>query len=136
MNIRLIEVVSADDFHQPELSERFRVSTKSSKTVSYRALRDKCEVAFVALDRWPELDRLVLYELFVPVSLREKGVGSATLQAVEELAVSEGFAVVRLLPRPLDPSVDHDRLQRGYRHRGYRTTSDGTGELEKHLRTT
>lgn len=131
VNIRLVKVTSNDELDEPELCQRFRVSTKSRKTVSYRALREQCEVAFVAIDRWPEIERLVLYELFVPRHLRKQNVGSAVLRVVEQMAAEEGFAAVRLYPNSLEMPADQTSLERWYQKRGYKPVSDQTSDLEK-----
>jgi len=71
--------------------------------------------------------------MVVPRELRDLGVGSAALRAVEDLAQSEGFGTVRVWPRPLDNSFDQEGLERWYRERGYKTVPDGTGDREKRI---
>ena len=87
----------------------------------------------MAVDRRPELDLLVLYEVFVPRALRNQGYGGEALSAVEEMAVKERFSVVRIRQHPLDEDVDHDDLIRWYRRRGYRPDPSIASEMKKRV---
>ena len=110
MTVALTDAEEPGDFESSELKRRARGIRRSANTVCYRALHDELEIAFVAVDRRPELDLLVLYELFVPRALRNQGYGGEALTAVEEMAVKERFSVVRIRQHPLDEDVDHDDL--------------------------
>ncbi len=131
MKIFLIEIKEANCCETRELQQRDQEITKSSKTTCYRALCGGREVAFVALDRWPELDRIVLYELFVRKRLRRQGFGTAVLAEVEHSTLREGFSAVRLSPRPLDNEISLHALIEWYRRRGYQIDSSVPSEMEK-----
>jgi GNAT superfamily N-acetyltransferase len=130
---QLIEVAECIDFENIDLRDRYSESSKGKRTRCYRAVLGSDEVALIAIDRWPEFDCLVLYELFVPRSRRGRGVGSIVLGAVERLAKEEGFGAVRVLPRPLDDSIDEASLTRWYKTRGYEAVIDMPGDLEKRV---
>ena len=117
----------------PELRERSQEIAKSKKTTCYRALCGGQEVAFVALDRWPELGRMVLYEMFVPRGLRRQGYGGAVLNAVECAALREGFSAVRVTPQPLDDDMSREALVEWYCQRGYKHDPSVPGEMKKHI---
>lgn len=77
------------------------------------------EVAFVSLDRWPELSQMVIYEIFVPRSTRRQGIASAVLNEIERISLCEGLSVVRLTPAPLDTGITREILSVWYDRRGY-----------------
>lgn len=132
MEAQLIEAKTPSDFDLPELRKRSHASSKSKKTVHYRAIIDGRDVAFVSLDRWPSSGHVVLYEIFVPTELRRHGIGGAALAAVERIAVSEGLMVIRLTPRSLDKDVSQEHLIAWYTRSGY-SWDHITGEMKKEL---
>lgn len=134
MKIALAEIQHANCCETPELRRRAHDIAKSNKTTCYRALWDGREVAFVALDRWPEIDRIVLYELFVPKQLRRQGFGTMVLSEVEREALREGFSGVRLCPEPLDPNFSKRSLIEWYGQHGYQVVPLVPGEMEKRVR--
>ena len=131
MQITLAEIERPNCCETPELQRRARESTKSVKTIWYRAISDDREVAFVALDRWKELDHVVLYELFVPQRLRGQGFGTAVLREVECAARLEGFSNVRVCPRPLTSDINLEDLTKWYRQRGYQADPTVPSEMVK-----
>lgn len=131
MSTTLAKVHCADEFISPELRAIARHARKSNLTAWYRVRINGGEAAFVAVERSGK--RFVLHQMVVPREQRGLGVGSAVLRAVEDLAQSEGFEIVRVWPRPLDNSFDREGLEHWYRERGYRTVSDGTGDREKRI---
>jgi GNAT superfamily N-acetyltransferase len=133
MEIRLIEAVTHLDFESPELRKRAQESSKSIKTTHYRAIANTREVAFVSLDRWPELGHMVLYEIFIAKKLRRQGIGSDVLAEVESTAIKEEVYVMRLRPKPLDEGISQQELDNWYARRGYAQDSTITGEMQKNL---
>lgn len=133
MEIRLIETKDPLDFELPELWKRAQESSKSIKTIHYCAVADSREVAFVSLDRWPELGHIVLYEIFVPKELRRQGIGGAVLAEVESTAVKEGILLMRLRPKPLDKGISQQDLADWYAHRGYEWDTIISGDMQKEL---
>jgi len=151
MNITLVETKGPDDFEIPELKKRAQESTKSLLTKHYKALSQSREVAFVSLDRWSYRSllaarsvaefafqslwstpfKMVIYEIFVPQSLRRQGIASAVLNEVERIAAYEGLSLVRLGPLPMDSGITKDALIDWYIRRGYVHDSGGSGELVK-----
>ncbi len=133
MTIELVEIEQPDCFEALELQRRAQDMRSSDRTTCYQALSDGREVAFVALDRWPELDRMVLYEMFVPRRLRRQGYGGAVLNAVEHAALKESFSAVRVTPQPLDDDMSREALIEWYCQRGYKHDPSVPGEMEKHI---
>jgi len=135
MEIRLIEIKALADVDLPTLMKRAQESSKSTKTIHYRAVKDGETVAFVSLDRWPELDHMVLYEIFVPKELRCRGIGSAVLAEVENTAIREGMPRMRLRPKPLDQGISQANLAAWYAKHGYEWDSTTAGDMQKDLST-
>jgi GNAT superfamily N-acetyltransferase len=132
--ISLEEISTSLDCEDQELRDRDRsCSRKSRVTTYYRALCDKDELAFVALDRNPDLDALVIYEIYVASHNRNKGKGTRVLAAIEDLARREGFMRTFLLPHPLDGNFPVMRLMAWYERHGYRPRVDCPSEFEKAL---
>ena len=132
MEITLVPIRKAEEICSEELRERTQQSSKSRKTVWYCALHVGEEVAFVAIDPWPEFDHMVLYELFIPKSLRRQGIGTAVLAQVEIFAADKGFSAIRVNPSPLDTSIDMSALENWYRKCGYQRVKD-MNDMEKDI---
>jgi hypothetical protein len=128
-----VELSSGMSCSDPEIGERARVSPKSKITTQYRVVRDEKEIAFVAIDRIPQIGVMVLYELFVPARLRGAGLGPSIVHEVERMARGEGYHTVTLTASPLEQNFSRKRLEAWYRRLGYRTRRGGAGELEKGL---
>lgn len=137
MTISLIEILSADCFESSELLLRAIESVKSLKTRHYRVLADGLEAAFLSLDRWPEpsISQMVVYEIYVPRSMRRKGIASAVLAEVEFVARREGFLKMHLRPSPLDSELSKIELEEWYKRRGYNCDPLIVGDMEKFLHT-
>lgn len=112
---------------------RAKESPKSPRTRHYRAIENGTEIGFLSLDIIPGVDYLVLYELFVPTSLRRQGVGSRLLEEVEKMAVGLGYVQVNLTPWPLEDGISEEELIRWYKARGYSERPDCPDELQKTL---
>ena len=103
-----MQTKTANDFANPELNKRAEESYRSNKTRHYIALAQSKEIAFVSLDRWPELSQMLVYEIFVTPSCRRQGVASAVLNEIEHISACEGFSIVRLSPSPLDDGISKE----------------------------
>jgi hypothetical protein len=125
----LIRIEKGFAIQSAEIRRRHAHLRPSRLTVSYVGLDSGREVAFVALDWWPEF--VALYELYVPVGLRNVGVGTAVLKEVERFAVQEGCSALHLLPSPLDESTSRDSLTRWYSKRGYKAHPKAPEEMIK-----
>lgn len=135
MKIQLLEIMTQNSFKSPELIARAQESTKSPKTIHYRALIDCDEAAFVSLDRWaePEVRQMVLYEIFVPRLMRRRGIATAVLAEIERIAMEEGFQKICLRPSPLDHKLSQKELSEWYRRRGYDWDPLICGDMVKQL---
>jgi len=131
MNITFTQVKSSDDFENPELKKRIEESSHSRKTIHYRVTVDGKEVAFIALDRWPELGQMVVYELWVPQRMRRQGIATTVLSETERITACEGLSVVRVHPATLDGSVTEETLFGWYSRLGYSRDSNIPSELFK-----
>lgn len=133
MVIALVQTNIPDDFEIPELTKRAQNSSRSLKTKHYKAVSCGREVAFVSLDRWPELNQMVVYEIFVPISIRRQGIATAVLNEVERISAYEGFSLIRLRPSPLDIGVTMSSLIDWYNKRGYVSDLSVPGDLVKSI---
>lgn len=102
MNITLIETKGPDDFEIPELKKRAQESSTGPITKRYKALAHNQEVAFVSLERWLELNQMVICNIFVPLSTRQQKFAIAVLNEVERIAACEGLSDVRFMPSSID----------------------------------
>ncbi|MET4356422.1 GNAT superfamily N-acetyltransferase [Bradyrhizobium sp. RT9b] len=129
--ITLVPIGNGSPCTDTEIQRRVATSPKGKRTTQFVAYRDKCEVGFVALDDIPELDCLVLYELFIPAQLRGSGLGTRLLKKVEAIGRAEGYRRITLFPRPLEPGFPAERLLAWYYRHGYAERADCPTELEK-----
>jgi GNAT superfamily N-acetyltransferase len=132
-------LISFEEISEPldcadrELRDRVGCSKKGPATTQYRAVCKAQELAFVALDRLPDFDALVIYELFVASQNRNQGHGARVLEAIEHLARREGFSRTVLIPHPFDREFPEERLMNWYKRRGYSPRADFPSEFEKVL---
>ncbi len=133
MEISLVPIEGQHSCDGPEIWERAAKFSGSISTVGYKVVSGQQEVAFVALDRLPQLETLVLYELFVRVDNRRQGIGSAVLQDVERTARNEGFASVTLTAHPLDQSIEKHALVTWYLQHGYQKDAAIADQMFKEL---
>jgi GNAT superfamily N-acetyltransferase len=127
------EIQSIEECADEEIRARAKVSPKAPRTRHYRAIENGSEIAFLSLDFIPDVDYLVLYELFVPTALRRQGVGSRLLAEVEKMAAGLAYVQVNLTPWPLDDSMSEETLVHWYKVRGYDERPDCSDELQKIL---
>lgn len=133
MIIELVQTNGPDDFEFPELKKRAKESSRASKTKHYKALSHGKEVAFVSLERWPEFNQMVVYEIFVPFSIRQQGVGTAVLNEIEHISAREGLADIRLRPSPLGTDITKAALIDWYKKRGYDCDTSVSDDLIKRI---
>lgn len=131
MMITLLQTNGIEDFEIPELKKRAQESTRSLITKHYKALAHGKEVAFVSLDRWPEPKQMIIYEIFVPISIRRQGIATAVLNEAERIAACEGLSVIRLRPSPLDTGITMTALIDWYNRHGYVSDLSVPGDLIK-----
>ena len=126
-----------EDVANPEalVNEEIRIkaisSSKAKNTKHYVAKEYENEIGFVAIDAHPNVEYLVLYEVFVPRNLRKKGYGSMLLAEVESMAKNFKYRKVIVNPEPFERDYPKSRLIEWYKRHGYREMASGTGALEK-----
>lgn len=132
----LLEKISSSlDCEDEELRDRDPSSKRKSRvTTYYRALHSGHEWAFVALDRPPDCEALVIYELYVASHGRNQGRGKSVLKAVEEMAKREGLERTYLIPHSLDGDFPLTRLIAWYERLGYRPRLNDPSGYEKILK--
>jgi len=95
-------------------------------------MADGVEVALVILDIHDGCRCIILYELFLCSSWRNRGIGTKVLAAVETYAMASGWACLELWPRSLVPSNRSAKQLIGwYRRHGYVSAEAGSERLRK-----
>ena len=128
--IQIVEVVDSRTVVNDALRDRALHSSRGGYTKHYVAYDQGSEVAFLSVDPRPDLNLLVIYEIFVVPGLRRRGIGTRVLLAAENLARDAGLPRVRLIPKALGYPPGHERdretakLIKWYKRLGYRTTAD------------
>ena len=136
IELHIREIYSPQEIANTVLRERRDAVALSDLTRCYVTIGDKGnEASFVAIDRWGKLGILVLYELYVAPEFRRQGVGSTTLQIVEQIASEEGFLAIRVRPHPMEQTMSPQDLKAWYRSRGYVEIAGVHGEHEKRFGT-
>ncbi len=121
--MRIVELQDWKQAETPEIQGRAENGSACQLTKKYAAYENGCEVAYFALDWWP-LDQkrdLWLYELFVPLHLRHRGIGTHILAEVEKLALDNCYQRVVLVARPLE-NYSKKKLRDWYRKHGFKVT--------------
>jgi GNAT superfamily N-acetyltransferase len=138
--VQIIEVADSHAVVNDALRDRAVHSSRGHYTKHHLVYDRGSEVAFLSLDPRPDLNLLVIYEIFVVPEIRSRGIGTRVLLAAEKLARDTGFPRVRLIPRALGypPGDERDRetakLIEWYERHGYRATADsGFAEWQKEL---
>ena len=88
MPMEFLEITAAEQCHEQEIRARASASSKARHTRHYVVWQEGLTVAFLSLDLIPNVEYLVVYELFVPRALRRQGVGSRVLAEVERTLAS------------------------------------------------
>src|ERR1019366_8701684 len=99
--VQIVEVADSRTVVNDALRNRAACSSRSHYTKHYVVYEQASEVAFLSVDPRPDLNLLVIYEIFVVPEIRHRGIGSCVLLAAENLARENGFPRVRLLPQAL-----------------------------------
>lgn len=127
----LLEITRSEVVANLAIRERVEASSKSLRTKQYAVLENGLEVAFLSLDIRPNVEYLVLYELFVPKEYRRQGIASQVLKDVEGVAKSLEYKKVTLNPSPLEKEHTKAELISWYKKRGYIERQECPSELEK-----
>jgi GNAT superfamily N-acetyltransferase len=136
----IVEVVDWRGVINGAIRDRAERSSRGSCTKHFVLYEQGNEVAFLSVDPRPDLNLLVIYEVFVVPELRRHGISTRVLLAAEKLARETGFPRARLTPKALGypPGEERDRETRKliewYERHGYRVTADsGFVEWQKEL---
>ena len=89
--MRLVELTSAGDAGNEEIRQKANASSRSQHTMHYSVYENDHEVAFLSLDIRPDVDHLVLYEIFVSREFRRRGIATRLLAQTESLARCWGY---------------------------------------------
>lgn len=127
----LEDITNSEDLVNEEIRNRAMSSPKAKNTKHYVAKESGNEIGFVAIDANPNVEYLVLYEIFVPRNLRKKGYGSTLLVEVESMAKILKYRKVTVNPEPFERDYPKSQLIKWYKSQGYCEMASGTGELEK-----
>lgn len=133
--MKLVEVTNKEQISNTHIRDWFAASTPMIYSHRFLAIESGAEVGFLHVEFWPvEEDRFVIYELFVPASLRRSGIGTWLLAAAEEMARNLGHKSVKLIPRTMDTTFDQQRLKEWYASKGYvLLDDDGNGAYVKQV---
>jgi hypothetical protein len=138
--MNLTEITSATKILNLEIRLRAQDSGPGQYTHQFIAHGDREELGFLAADLREDIEAFVLYEVFVPISLRERGIGSELLRTAEAIAKKLGFGRVFVYPQAFEERSSSGRHRRTaelvewYKRRGYLPRPDCEGELFKRLR--
>ena len=131
--VQLVELDGNERCDDLELHARMLQSPTARHTHHYVAMDDGSEVAFLARDQIPDVDYLVLYEIFVRSGCRGRGIGSCLLREVDRLAAALGYEKITLSPWPLEQGYPEAKLIAWYERNGYVERPDCPTELEKSI---
>ena len=136
--MKLILLPTPEHAATDAIRSRSTASSRGQITRHYAGWEDEKEVALISLDiydrfEFPEVDYLVIYELYVPESLRNKGVGTRALEATEKFAKELRFRKTRLHAKPLFETRTQAEMVAWYQRRGYAQIEGQPSDLEKVL---
>ena len=133
--MKLVEVTNHEQISNAHIREQFAASTPNIYSHCFLAIESGAEVGFLDAEFWPvEEERFVIYKIFVPASLRRRGIGTWLLAAAEEKARGLGHRSVLLIPRAMDATFDQQRLIEWYASKGYvLLDDDGNGAYVKQV---
>jgi GNAT superfamily N-acetyltransferase len=138
--VQIVEVTDSRTVLNGALRDRALHSSRGRYTKHYVVHDQGSEVAFLSVDPRPDLNLLVIYEIFVLPEVRRRGIGTRVLLAAENMARDTGFPRARLIPKALGypPGDERDtetaKLIEWYERHGYRATADsGFAEWQKEL---
>jgi GNAT superfamily N-acetyltransferase len=126
--------VPNEQISDAQIRDRDVTSSRCAYTRHFLATESGSEVGLLSIDLLPEEERFVIYEIFVPSSLRRRGVGARLLAAAEEMARDLGYKSALLLPKTMDEAFDQQALEEWYARKGYTLLEDsGNGAFVKQL---
>lgn len=129
----MLEKIKNDKISNVEILNRVKESSKSKNTEQFVFKVNEQELGFISVDKIEGVDYLVLYEIFIPISLRGCGYGTKLLGEVEILAKKLGYKKIVLFPEPFEKNISKILLIEWYQKNGYNLMSTETRELEKKL---
>lgn len=127
----LENIENPEDLVNEEINNRATSSSRVKNTKHYVGKVNGLEVGFISIDMNPDVEYLVLYEIFVPSKLRRQGYGSILLSEVESMANNLDYKKVTVNPEPFEQNYTKKQLIEWYKKHGYCEMASGTGELEK-----
>ena len=132
-SIYISKVADIDNINNQKIKERALQSPESPVTKHYIAYDGNEEIGFLSLDITENEDYLVLYEIYIEPSLRNKGIGTTLLKLIEHKAKELNYKQIYLRPEPLDKDLSRDQLIDWYVKKGYKHRPDVNEELYKRI---
>jgi GNAT superfamily N-acetyltransferase len=131
----LVEVNDEEQIANTQIRLQYTASTAMVYSCRFIATEGGAEVGFLHVEFWPkeELEHCVIYEIFVPPSLRRRGIGTRLLAAAETIARNRGYRSVQLHPRTMDEEIDQNILEQWYATHGYVPDQDDGVTLLKQV---
>jgi GNAT superfamily N-acetyltransferase len=134
MRISLMAARAPDDFTTPTLRSRAAKTPRQATLKLLRALADEAEVGMVALDVHDGAPCIILYEIFLCVEVRSRGLGTKLLAALEDHCLASGRTCIEVWPRSVDGRSRTDaQLAKWYGRHGYVAVRSGSERLKKTL---
>jgi|GEM_PF-3837400 len=120
-------------FNNIDLETKFLALPLGKHSKCYCIEVEELEVGVLVLDRLPDGNNLVIYELFILDQFRRQGIGSSILCEVEFIARREGFLRIALCSIPLDNDISKNDLLKFYENHGYKQVRNVPNDLYKTL---
>jgi GNAT superfamily N-acetyltransferase len=102
-----------------QLRERAAAGDETECTELFVATVSGVQVGLLSLDLRPLAEPLELYEIFVDVEYRGRGIGSLLLAEAESIGRRRGYSSIRLKPHSLDARQSRQVLVEWYARYGY-----------------
>lgn len=121
IRVELLEVTN-EQISDPVIRDRDATSSRCAFTRHFLAIESGSEVGLLSIDIFPDFpdeERFVIYELFVPTAQRRRGVGTRLLEAAEEMGRVLGYKSALLVPKTLDKTFPQRALKKWYARKGY-----------------
>jgi GNAT superfamily N-acetyltransferase len=126
--LEFVELADWKDALTTDIRARARDASACGLTKKYSVREDGAEVGYLALDWWPveHCSDLVLYEMFVPESLRHRGIGSQILELTAQLARSRGYSRALVIAKPFE-GYPQEKLVDWYQKNGFAAVPHPSG---------